>query len=336
MGVQHGDPGRRQPGQGGGERRVERAGALRAAEDEQHGAVGGQAELLPGLGPQRRPVELGDRAPQRDAEDLRAGQAPGHGRRDARGEPGADPVGQARARVGLVHDDRHAAPGPEVGGQRDVAAEPDDDVGVDLREHLPHPADGRAHPTGQAQQVGAGLARERDGRDQLEGVAPRRDERGVQPAFRAQGGDGGGRVEPQHGVGQRQRGLDVARAAPARDDERDHRTPRAAAGRETGRYGSGGGSRSRRASLPCPWWRSAAMASGSWRAALASMPNTNMVTTNDVPPDEISGSVRPVTGSRPTTYAMLMAAWPTSQVADVATTSLSHGSETRVAMRRPA
>ncbi len=78
------------------------------------------------------------------------------------------------------------------------------------------------------------------------------------------------------------------------------------------------------------------MASGSWRAALASMPNTNMVTTSDVPPDEISGSVRPVTGSRPTTYAMLMAAWPTSQVADVATTSLSHGSETRVAMRRPA
>ena len=139
VGVQHGDAGRRQLGQGGGERRVERAGALRAAEDEQHGAVGGQAELLPGLGPQRRPVELGDRAPQRDAEDLRAGQAAGHGRRDARGEAGADPVGQARARVGLVHDDRHAAPGPEVGGQRDVAAEPDDDVGVDLRRAPPAP-----------------------------------------------------------------------------------------------------------------------------------------------------------------------------------------------------
>ena len=119
----------------------------------------------------------------------------------------------------------------------------------------------------------------------------------------------GGRVEPQHGVGQRQRGLDVARAAPARDDDVTRATsphPRSpdapgGAGRATGRYGSGGGSRSRRASLPWPWWRSAAIASGSWRAALASMPNTNMVTTSDVPPEEISGSVSPVTGSSPTT-----------------------------------
>ena len=31
-----------------------------------------------------------------------------------------------------------------------------------------------------------------------------------------------------------------------------------------------------------------------------------------------------------------MAAWPTSHVVDVATTSLSHGSELRDAMRRPA
>ena len=85
-----------------------------------------------------------------------SGQAPGHGGGDARGEPGADPVGEARPRVGLVHDDRHPATGTEVGGERHVAAEPDDDVGVDLGEHLPHPADGRAHPTGQAQQVGAG------------------------------------------------------------------------------------------------------------------------------------------------------------------------------------
>ena len=56
-----------------------------------------------------------------------------------------------------------------------------------------------------------------------------------------------------------------------------------------------------RASLPCPWWRSAAMASGSCRAALASIPNTNIVTTSEVPPEEINGSVRPVTGSSPTT-----------------------------------
>ena len=37
------------------------------------------------------------------------------------------------------------------------------------------------------------------------------------------------------------------------------------------------------------------------RAALASIPNTNIVTTSEVPPEEINGSVRPVTGSSPTT-----------------------------------
>ena len=43
------------------------------------------------------------------------------------------------------------------------------------------------------------------------------------------------------------------------------------------------------------------MASGSCRAAFVMIPNTNMVTTSEVPPDEISGSCSPVTGSSPTT-----------------------------------
>ena len=43
------------------------------------------------------------------------------------------------------------------------------------------------------------------------------------------------------------------------------------------------------------------MASGSRRAALASTPKTNMVTTSEVPPEEIIGSGIPVTGSSPTT-----------------------------------
>ena len=191
VGVQDGDPGLREPGQRRGERRVERARALRAAEDEQHRPLGGQPEPLPGPRPQGRSVQLGDRAAQRDAEDLRVGKGAGHGGGDAGREPGADPVGEARPRVGLVHDDRHAAAGAEVGGQGDVAAEPDDDVGVDLGEHLPHPADGRAHPTGQAQEVGAGLARQRDRRDQLQRVAARRDEGGVQAAIGAEGRDRG-------------------------------------------------------------------------------------------------------------------------------------------------
>ena len=66
---------------------------------------------------------------------------------DPRGEPGADLVGQPGAGVGLVHDDRHAAAGGQVGGQRNVAAETDDDVRVDLGEHLAGP---RAPPTAPA------------------------------------------------------------------------------------------------------------------------------------------------------------------------------------------
>ena len=203
--------------QGAGERRVERARALRAAEDEQRRTVGGQAEPLAGLGPQRGAVQLGDRAAQRDAEDLRAGQAAGHRGGDAGGEPGADPVGQARAGVGLVHHDRHAAAGPEVGGQGDVAAEPDDDVGVDLREHLPHPADGGAHPAGQAQQVAVGL------RGSGTGGISSAGSRGPGSAwcpgrFGAQRRDWR-RGRPPQGVGERQRGLDMPGAAAAGDDD---------------------------------------------------------------------------------------------------------------------
>ena len=43
------------------------------------------------------------------------------------------------------------------------------------------------------------------------------------------------------------------------------------------------------------------MASGSCRAALANSPNITMVSVVDVPPEEIIGSCRPVTGSRAVT-----------------------------------
>jgi hypothetical protein len=43
------------------------------------------------------------------------------------------------------------------------------------------------------------------------------------------------------------------------------------------------------------------MASGSCRAALARRPKANMVTTREVPPEEIRGRGIPVTGSSPMT-----------------------------------
>ena len=134
VGVQHRDPGLDQPRQRRGDGGVQRPGALRAAEHQQHRAVGGQAEALAGGGPQGGTVQRGHRPPQRDPEHLRSRQpAAGHRGGDERGEPGADLVRQAGPGVRLVHDDRHAAARGEVGGQRDVAAEPDDDVRVDPR-----------------------------------------------------------------------------------------------------------------------------------------------------------------------------------------------------------
>ncbi len=68
-----------------------------------------------------------------------------------------------------------------------------------------------------------------------------------------------------------------------------------------GRYGSGSGSRSNRFTLSSRPARSAATASGSWRAALAMMPISESVAAVEVPPAEMSGSCRPVTGSSPIT-----------------------------------
>ena len=65
--------------------------------------------------------------------------------------------------------------------------------------------------------------------------------------------------------------------------------------------GSGSGSRSSRLTRSSRPARSAATASGSCRAAFAMMPIMKSVVAVDVPPAEISGSCRPVTGSRPTT-----------------------------------
>ena len=66
-------------------------------------------------------------------------------------------------------------------------------------------------------------------------------------------------------------------------------------------YGSGSGSRNSRFTRSSRPARSAATASGSCLAAFAITPMIKSVVAVDVPPAEIRGNCRPVTGSRPMT-----------------------------------
>lgn len=68
-----------------------------------------------------------------------------------------------------------------------------------------------------------------------------------------------------------------------------------------GEYGWGCGSRNSRQNLGSRPACSAAIAAGSCLAALAMTPNMNNVIAVELPPAEINGNCKPVTGSRPTT-----------------------------------
>ncbi|SHW98327.1 Uncharacterised protein [Mycobacteroides abscessus subsp. abscessus] len=202
---------------------IQRLRALGAAEHQEHAGVVGEAEELAGLRAQRGPVECGDRLAHRDPDDLAALETRirHRGQHPAR-RAGADLVGPARAGVGLVHHDRNGAAtaqspaaGGEVGRQRDVTAEPHDDVGLDGVENVTRLADRGANPQWQPSQVGRRLARQRNRGDQLEVVATFGDQPGFQPAGRAEGGDPDVGPQRHQRVGNRHRGLDVTCGAAA-------------------------------------------------------------------------------------------------------------------------
>lgn len=93
----------------------------------------------------------------------------------------------------------------------------------------------------------------------------------------------------------------VARALVALDDAVRPGVRPEAADRGESRFGlAGTGSDNQRPNLR-PRDCRCRTAAGSCRAQLAKMPIANIVTTSEVPPEEISGKVIPVTGSRPTT-----------------------------------
>ena len=104
---------------------------------------------------------------------------------------------------------RSAARG-QVGGQCDVAAEADDDVGVDIVEHGAGLFDGAAHPHRQPQQVTGRLARQRHGRDELQVVAAFGNQPGFQTALGAECGDPHIGIERAERIGDRHGGFDVA------------------------------------------------------------------------------------------------------------------------------
>jgi hypothetical protein len=165
-----------------------------------------------GLRPQRHPVERRDRRAHWNADDLGAAQ-PWFGNRGehAGRRTCTDLVGPARTGVRLVHHNRHAATaGSQVGGHRHVAAEPDDDVGVDIVEHRAGLFHGATHPQRQPQQITAGLARQRYRRDQLEVVAAFGNQPGLEAPLGAKSCDPHLGVERAERIGDRHGGFDVA------------------------------------------------------------------------------------------------------------------------------
>ena len=105
----------------------------------------------------------------------------------------------------------------QVGGQRDVAAEADHDVGVDVVEHRAGLPDGAAHPQRQPHQVAGRLAGQRHRRDELEVVTAFGHQPGLQAALGAQRGDPHLGVQRAQRIGDRHGGFDVAcRPPPAR------------------------------------------------------------------------------------------------------------------------
>ena len=210
--VQDLHPGGTQPADRAEQRAVQRLGPLRAPGHEQHGQIGAQAEVRPGLVAQREPVQLGDLAPDRDAEEGGVRQlGVGVTGKDVLGEPGAELVGQAGPRVRLVHHDRDVpAAGRQVGRRRHVAAEADQHVRLHPVEHPRGRADRAGQPPGHREQPGAERARHGDGRDQREFVPAHRHETGLQATFRAQADHHRPRVGRTERIAQRKRRFNMS------------------------------------------------------------------------------------------------------------------------------
>ena len=227
---------------------VEVLGPQGSARHQQRGQVGVESQRLSALdaglaGPLVRGTlrdQGGDGRAQRQSCDLGAAlggleTGRGEGQGDGLGPGGAQPVGQAWAGVLLMDDDRNPGlPGGQVSGGRHVAAEADDDVGLDLLNGLSSRADRLAQPVRQTQQVTTGAPRQRDSGDQGQLQAGL----GHEPLLQSLGGPqdedlragvtAQGRVPQGRSRGQQR--VDVAGGAPAGQQHPQRPGPLRAAG----------------------------------------------------------------------------------------------------------
>ena len=210
--VQDLHPGGTQPANRAEEGVVQRLGPLRAPGHEQHGQIWAEAEVRPGLVAQREPVQLGDLAPDRDAQEGGVRQlGAGVTGEDMVGEPGAELVGQAGPRVRLVHHDRDVpAASRQVRRRRHVAAEADQHVRLYPVEHPRGRADGAGQPPGHREQPGSERARHGHGRDQREFVPAHRHEPGLQATLGAQADHHGAGVGLAKRISQRKRRFNMS------------------------------------------------------------------------------------------------------------------------------
>lgn len=178
------------------------------------------------LGAQRHPIQRRDGLAHGDADHLYASAETriGHRGKDAPRRTCTDPVGPARARVGLVDDDGHHAPPRcatargQVGGQGDVTAEADHDVGTHLVEDRPRLTDRGTDPQREPDQVAGRFAGKRDGGDELQVVPALGHQPRLKAARRTERGDPHLRVERDESVGNGHRGLYVSCGASAGED----------------------------------------------------------------------------------------------------------------------
>ena len=217
VGVQHLHTRREQVVQACGQDVVEPRRALRSAEHEEHRSIGAQAEIDPSGPAHRRSVQFADHPAQRQAELARPPDRSGDRAEHQVGPPGGHPVGEARGRIGLVHDDPQAkgVRGP-IGRKRGVAAEAHHRGGPELAQQLTGGARRTAQARADEQQVDRWSARHRHGRHGAKVVAARGDQRGLKTTGAADHGEHRLGHEFADGIGQVQRRFDVARRATRR------------------------------------------------------------------------------------------------------------------------
>ncbi len=214
MGVQYADTGPAQFCCDGTESLVQLDRAQGAADHQQRRSVGVEPEILAGLRPQRRQVEAGQRPPDRIADHPRALEPrSGHRGRRHRGEPGADPVGNARPGVRLVHHHRdpvaHRQSGGQVGRQGNVATESDDHIDLLATQYFSRRDYRFDQPVRDAQQIQVELAPELHFGDQFQLIARLRHQDRLQTTGRAKAGDLHALLRFRQSVGNRKGGLDM-------------------------------------------------------------------------------------------------------------------------------